>query len=77
MSFGSDVSQLYGIASLSAPAVASGDTLTMVLGGTEEQTLFIPHRGIPGIAQLNFNWHGAAGNPGNDTLALRWEGDSV
>ncbi|RQH69982.1 hypothetical protein IPC102_09415 [Pseudomonas aeruginosa] len=75
--FDTGYEQLYGIGSVSAPAVASGDTVNVNLHGLSPIALFVPHRGVQGFNQLNSYIHNADGMLELDTPALAWEGDFV
>lgn len=75
--FDSGVTQLYGVGSVPAIAVGSGDNMPFTLAGMVENQFIVPHQGLSGFADLSRDNAGAYGLPIFDTPLLLWEGDLV
>lgn len=75
--FDSGVTQLYGVGSVPAIAVGSGDNMPFTLAGMVENQFIVPHQGLSGFADLGRDNAGAYGLPIFDTPLLLWEGDFV
>lgn len=75
--FDTGISQLYGVGSVPAIAVGSGDNMPFTLAGMVEKQFIVPHQGLSGFADLNRDNAGAFGLPIFDTPLLLWEGDFV
>lgn len=75
--FDTGISQLYGVGSVPAIAVGSGDNMPFTLSGMVENQFIVPHRGLSGFADLGTNNAAAYGLPIFDTPLLLWEGDMV
>lgn len=75
--FDSGITQLYGVGSVPAIAVGSGDNMPFTLAGMVENQFIVPHQGLSGFADLSRDNAGAYGLPIFDTPLLLWEGDLV
>jgi hypothetical protein len=75
--FDTGVRQLYGVGSVPAIAVGSGDNMPFTLAGMTENQFIVPHQGLSGFADLSVYNASAFGLPIFDTPLLLWEGDFV